>query len=53
MLALFHSFTGQMTQFMDAKQCLEFPTDTSIHYWYQDKQGNKYSFFEAMSKFYN
>ena len=52
MIALFHEGIGQTTQFIDAKKCLEFPYDNTRHFWYEDKNGNKYSFYEAMSKFY-
>lgn len=52
-IALFQQEIGQTTRFMDAKECLAFPYDDDTrHFWYEDKQGNKYSFFEAMSKFY-
>lgn len=53
MIALFHKGIGQTTQFMNAKECLEFPRDDSRYFWYEDEKGNKYSFLEAMSKYYN
>lgn len=52
MIALFHEGIGQTTQFLDPKECLHFPYDNTRHFWYEDKEGNRYSFFEAMSKFY-
>ena len=52
MIALFQEGIGQTTQFLDARECLEFPYDNARHFWYEDRQGNKYSLFEAMSKFY-
>jgi hypothetical protein len=52
MLALFHSGIGQTTQFLPAKECLQFPYDDSRFFWYEDTNGNKYSLFEAMCKFY-
>ena len=51
-LALFQQRVGQVTIFMEAKECLAFPYDNTRHFWYEDRKGNKYSFFEAMSKFY-
>lgn len=52
MIALFQEGIGQTTQFLDAKECLQFPYDNTRLFWYQDKQGNRYSFYEAMCKFY-
>jgi len=52
MIALFQEGIGQTTQFLDPKECLQFPYDNTRKFWYEDKKGNKYSFFEAMSKFY-
>ena len=51
MIALFHQGIGQTTQFLSPMECLSFPYDNTLHFWYQDEKGNKYSFFEAMSKF--
>jgi hypothetical protein len=52
MIALFQEGIGQTTHFLNAKECLEFPYDNTRYFWYEDREGNKYSFFEAMSKFY-
>ena len=52
-LALFQEGIGQITHFIDAKECLVFPVDNSRHFWFEDKFGVRYSFFEAMSKFWN
>lgn len=51
-IALFQEGIGQITQFLCPLECLTFPYDDTRHFWYQDQKGNKYSFFEAMSKFY-
>lgn len=48
-LALFHEGLGQSTKFMPAKECLNFEPDPTLHYWYQDIKGNRYSFYEALS----
>ena len=52
MIALFQNGIGQTTQFLNPKDCLHFPYDNSIKFWYEDTNGNKYTLFEAMSKFY-
>ena len=52
-LALFHANIGQITIFIDAKECLLFPLETTKNFWFEDEFGVRYSFFEAMSKFWN
>ena len=52
MIALFQEGIGQITQFLDPIECLQFPYDNNRFFWYEDKKGNKYSFYEAMCKFY-
>lgn len=53
MIALFQEGIGQITQFLEPKECLCFPYDDTRNFWYQDKNGNKYSFYEAMNAFFN
>ena len=51
-LALFGTTTGQITQYLKPAECLGFPTDNDQLYYYRDNKGNRYSLFEAISKFY-
>lgn len=48
-IALFQAFNIatplQITQFLNIKDCLSFPVDTDYHYWYQDTEGNTYSYY--------
>lgn len=51
-LALFGTITGQITQYINPVECLNFPYGNDQIYYYRDNGGNRFSIFEALSKFY-